>query len=170
MAPSLEQGQSAQLERWNAWIACPRPRSVRLKQDYRFWCIFLIGTMLVVPSLVLWFMASEWRSGPPREVMNSDFWHAMEFVALPLVLLLLVLWIGARDRRLMTNGEISIGKITDVRFQRRPGPIVTYEFLDRFGRLITASSFDLTRSVTPGMAIPIFYNPENPRRSRLHFG
>ena len=39
--------------------------------------------------------------------------------------------------------------------------------LDRSGRLITASSADYTRSFSPEMVIPIFYNPERPERDQV---
>jgi hypothetical protein len=116
---------------------------------------------MIIPSLLLGFLIVEWRASPAKQVMKSDLWSAMPFIVLPPIFLLLVSWISIRDRRLVTQGEISIGKITDVRLRRR-GPDVRYQFLDRSGRLITASSPDNTRSFSPGMSIPIFYNPENP--------
>src|SRR5262249_36512982 len=91
---------------------------------------------------------------------------AMPFILLPLVFLVLALWILIRHKRLVSNGEISIAKVTDMRLKRR-GPTTTYEFLDRAGRLITASSPDNTRTVSVGMVIPIFYNPERPQNDQV---
>jgi hypothetical protein len=59
-----------------------------------------------------------------------------------------------------------IGKVTDVRLRRR-SPAITYEFADRSGRLITASSPDNTRAFAPGMAVPIFYNTESPETEQI---
>jgi len=156
--------QSNQLAQWNAWKSGPRPRTVHLK--HRFWCALLLLTCLTVPSLLLGFLIAEWRTSPARQLMNSDLWSAIPFILLPLIFLLLTLWILIGDRRLVSDGEISIGKITGVRLRRRR-PVVTYEFLDRSGRLITALCPDNTRSFSPGMFIPIFYNAESPQKDQV---
>jgi hypothetical protein len=158
--------QSNQLAQWNAWKASPRPRNVRLKQGYRFWCTLLVATCVIIPSLLLWFLIIEWRASPAKHAMNSDRLNAIPFIVLPLIFLLLAFLTLLGHRRLATHGEISIGKVTNVRL-RRWGPAVTYEFLDRSGRLITASSADNTRSFLLGMVIPIFYNPERPETDQI---
>ena len=149
-------------EQWNGWVACPRPRRLRLKQHYRFWVAFLASTLVIVPATVIGFLALEWRAHPPGKAFKSDFWNALPFVVLPIIVLLLILWILKRDRRMMSHGEISIGKVTRVRRGRRGTPIVTCEFLDRSGRLISVSARDSTRSFAQGMAIPIFYDTGDP--------
>ena len=133
----------------------------RLKQGYRFWCALLTATCVIIPSLLIGFLFVEWRASPSKQAMNSDLWSTMPFIVLPLIFLLIAFWILIGHKRLVTQGELSIGKVTNVRLRRR-GPEVTYEFVDRSGRLITASSPDDTRSFSPGMAIPIFYNTESP--------
>jgi len=138
----------------------------RLKQGYRFWCALLAATCVIIPSLLIGFLFIERRASPSKQAMNSDLWGAMPFIVLPLIFLLIAIWILIGHRRLVTHGEISIGKVTDVRLRRR-GPAVTYEFVDRSGRLITASSPDNTRSFSPGMAIPIFYNTEGPETDQV---
>jgi hypothetical protein len=133
----------------------------RLKQGYRFWCALLAATCVIIPSLLIGFLFVEWRASPSKQAMTSDLWGVMPFIVLPLILLLIAFWISNRDKRLVTHGEMSIAKVIDVRLRRRV-PAITYEFLDRSGRLITASSPDNTRSFSPGMVIPIFYNSEHP--------
>jgi hypothetical protein len=139
---------------------------VRLKDGYRFWIFLLGGTLVIVPILIVGFLISESRAHPPKQVMDSDLWSAMLFVMLPLVFLFVMVWIFHRDRRLVTHGEISIGKVIDVRFRRR-GPVISYEFLDRSGRLITTSSPDNTRSFSPGMVIPVFFDRDSPEKNRV---
>jgi len=146
-------------------MACPRPRPVRLKEGYRFWVALLTATLVIVPVLVVGFLIVEQRAQTPKQVMSGDFW-GIPFVVLPPILLLLMFWIFSAHRRLVTHGEIAIGKVTDVRLRRR-GPVITYEFLDRSGRLITTTSPDSTRSFSPGMDIPIFFNPENPQTDQI---
>jgi hypothetical protein len=88
-------------------------------------------------------------------------------IVLPFAFLLLAFWILIRDKRQVSLGEMSIGEVTGVRLRRR-GLAITYEFLDRSGRLITASSPDDTRSFSPGMVIPIFYSPKVRRQTKSH--
>jgi len=133
----------------------------RLKQGYRFWCVLLAATCVIIPSLLIGFLIVEWRASPSKQAGKSDVWGALPFIVLLLFVLLIAFWISNRDKRLVTHGEISIGKVTDVRWRWRRLDI-TYEFLDISGRLITASSPDNTRSFLPGMVIPIFYNSESP--------
>jgi hypothetical protein len=156
--------QSNQLAQWIAWKAAPRPRVVHLKHP--FWCALLLVTCVAVPSLLIGFLIMEWRANPPKQVMNSDVWTAMPFILLSLIFLLLAFWILIGHRRLVRDGEISIGKVTGVRSVRR-SPYITYEFLDCGGRLITASSPDNTRSFSTGMVVPIFYNPERPQEDQV---
>jgi hypothetical protein len=147
-------------------MASPPPRIVRLKQGYRFWCALLVATCVIVPSLLLGFLIVERRANPAKQVMNSDFWSTVPFIALPLIFLLLASWISIGHRRLVAHGEVSIGKVIGVRILCRR-PDIIYEFLDRSGRLITASSPDDTRSFSSGMVIPIFYNPESPETDQV---
>jgi len=158
--------QPSHLEKWNGWITAPPPRIARLKEGYRFWIVLLGATLVIVPILVVGFLISESRADPPKQVMDSDLWSAMPFVVLPLMFLFVMVWIFHRDRRLVTHGEVSIGKVVDVRFRRR-GPVITYEFLDRSGRLITTSSPDNTRSLSPGMVIPVFFDRNSPETNRV---
>jgi hypothetical protein len=139
---------------------------VRFKQGYRFWWTLVVAACVIIPSLLFGFLIVEWRASPSKQVMNSDLRSAIPFIVLPFAFLLLAFRILTRDKRLVTLGELSIGEVTGVRLRRR-GPAITYEFLDRSGRLITASSPDNTRSFLPRMVIPIFYNPESPETDQV---
>jgi hypothetical protein len=98
--------------------------------------------------------------------MHSDIWSAMPFIAAPLLFMLMLYMFNKRDRKLVSEGEVTIGKVVAVNTKRRYRT-VTYEFLDRSGRLITASCPDNTRSFMKGMAIPVFYNSENPENDQI---
>jgi len=147
-------------------MACPRPRPIRLKRGHRFWVALFTATLVIVPVLVVGFLIVEQRAQPRKQVLSADFWGTIPFVVLPPILLLLMFWIFSAHRRLVTHGEIAIGKVTDVRLRRR-GPVITYEFLDRSGRLITTTAPDSTRSFSPGMDVPVFFNPENPQTDQI---
>jgi hypothetical protein len=154
------------LGQWNAWIACPRPRPVRLKRGYRFWLALLAATLVTAPVSVVGFLISERRAYPLMHVMNADLWKSVPFIVLPPILLLLMFWMFSGHRRLVTNGEVAIARVTDVSSRRR-GQVITYEFLDRSGRLITTTSPDNTRSFSPGMDIAVFFSAENPQTDQI---
>src|SRR5215469_6876746 len=104
--------QSAELAQWNAWSACERPRTVRLK--YRFWCALLFAACVVIPSLLIAFLIVEWRANPAKQVMKSDLWSAMPFI-LPLLFLVVAFWISTGHKQLVSEGEVSIGEVIGVR-------------------------------------------------------
>jgi len=139
---------------------------VRLRKGYRFWVTLLAATCLIIPSVCIASLFVEWRTAPIKQSMNPDLWGVMPFVMLPLIFLFVGFRILIGHRGLLMNGEISIGKVVDVRPRRR-GPEVTYEFLDRSGRLVVASSPDDTHSFSPGMVVPIFYALERPERDQV---
>jgi len=141
---------------------------VRLKQGYRFWATLLAVALVIAPAFVAGFLIVEWRAHPPKQVMDSDFWDAIPFIVLPLIFLLSMLWVFRGQRRLIADGQISIGRVTGVRFRRRRTRMVVYEFLDCSGRSVTASSPDNTGSFSQGMAIPVFFNPRIRRRTKSH--
>ena len=116
---------------------------------------------LAVPSLVTAFLIIEWRSSSERQVL-PDLWNALPFVLLPIAFLVVGSWILIGHRRLVRTGEISLAKVIAVQLRRRV-PAITYEFSDRSGRLISASSPDNSRTISVGMVVPVFYDPENPQ-------
>jgi hypothetical protein len=91
---------------------------------------------------------------------------AMPFIVGPPILLTMIFLILRGDRHLVRRGEISIGTVTGIRNRRR-GRIATYEFLDRSGRVISASCYDNTRSIVVGIQTPVFYNLEDPQRDQI---
>jgi len=127
----------------------------------------IVASMIVTSTVLFGILLAEWKAHPARQTMQSDIWSTVPFVAGALFFLLMFYIFLKRDRRLVRQGEITIGKVVGVRTGRRRGRTVTYEFLDRSGRLITASCPDNTRSLAEGMAIPVFFNSENPESDQI---
>ncbi len=153
---------------WSIWLELPRPRFIRMQRKQRFWVAVVVASMVVIPTVLFGILLTEWKAHPPKQTMQSDIWSTVPFVAGALFFLLMLYIVLRRDRRLVTQGEIAIGRIVSVRTGgRRRGRIVTYEFLDRSGRLITASCADNIRSFSEGMAIPVFFNSENPESDQI---
>ena len=160
---SARDQQSNQIERWSLWRTYQRPRIVRLRSP--FWSVFLLVTLLAVPSLVTAFLIVEWRHSPERQV-SPDLWSALPFILLPIALLVVNFWILIAHRRLVRTGELALAQVIGMKSGRR-GPTIRYEFSDRSGRLISASSPDNSRTISVGMIVPVFYNPENPEGDQV---
>lgn len=68
-----------------------------------------------------------------------------------------------RHQKLMENGAVAIGRITEQRDFKNASAI-RYEFEDSAGHTVTGLGNDRTRSFSPGMSVPVFYDPQNPKR------
>jgi len=149
------------------WQEIPRPRVVRIKRGRKFYLAVIAAALIGVPATSLGSLILEWRTHPTKNAMTSDLWNAVPFIVGPLLLLLFVSVMLRRDRQLMSDGEIAIGKIVSVRRGGRRGWTVTYEFLDSSGQLITASCYDYSRSVIEGAQIPVFFSREDPKKKQI---
>jgi hypothetical protein len=168
MALSEGKPQFGYPQEWATWLQVSPPRVVRMRQGHRFLVIFLTGAVIAVPLILMALLAIEWRAHPPKQIMHRDLWSAVPFFVGPLIVLLVTLSGFKRDRRLMRNGALAIGIVTKVRKGKRGrGRIVTYDFLDGSGRLISASSADNTRSYAAGMPILVFFNIECPETDQV---
>src|SRR5260370_20228347 len=157
---------SADPSEWNIWLELPRPRLVRIQRRQRFWVALIFASMSVIATALFAILFTEWQAHPLKKTMHSDIWSAIPFIAGALLFMLMLYMFNRRDRRLVSEGEVTIGKVVAVG-TRRKYRTVTYEFLNRSGRLITASCPDNTRSFTEGMAIPVFFNSENPESDQI---
>jgi hypothetical protein len=164
---SASYSKSGHPAEWDIWLGLPRPRLVRMQKGQRFWVALIFGAMIAVSTILLGALLTEWESHPTKRTMTTDIWTAVPFIAMGIFLPLLMHISLKSDRRLLRSGEVTIGRVTGVRIGRKRSRIVTYEFLDCSGRLITTSCPDNTRSFSEGMAIPVFFNSENPESDQI---
>jgi hypothetical protein len=168
MPSSVSHSKSQYPAEWDAWLVLPRPRLVRMKKGLWFWIALICTAMIAIPTVLLGALFLEWQAHPAKQMMTDDVWRAMPFIGSGLLILLSIYIFLNKTRRLVTSGELTIGRVTGVRTKgRRQKRIVTYEFLDRSGRSITASCGDSSRTFSEGMAIPVFFNFENPKRDQV---
>ncbi|HVB36392.1 MAG TPA: hypothetical protein VND42_04050 [Candidatus Acidoferrales bacterium] len=69
----------------------------------------------------------------------------------------------ARDQDLVENGAVTIARVTGQRTFKMNSTI-TYEFKDATEKTVSRSANDFTRSFYEGMTVPVFYDPQNPKR------
>src|SRR5579864_4407401 len=68
-----------------------------------------------------------------------------------------------RHQKLMENGAVAMARVTGQRTLKN-NSVITYEFEDADGKTISESGPDLARSLYEGMAVPVFYDPQNSKR------
>jgi hypothetical protein len=69
-----------------------------------------------------------------------------------------------RERQLLANGEITSGYVTSQN-NGRYNQSIQYCFHLPGGRIVTSGCIDASRSLYEGMTVPVFYNPDDPKRS-----
>ena len=136
----------------------PRPRQVRAKG-------FDLITMVTGDILFIcaWF------------VVFGDFWRS-KFLDQPISECFLLSWLifvpfvlvknardFVRDQKLLTYGEVALGRIFEVRAGRH-GRRIQYSFQDLAGRVMAASSRTDSRKASEGSAVPVFFDPSNPQK------
>lgn len=158
---------------WDIWLQLARPRVVRMQKRQRFWITLILTAAIAIATLLLGAVFAEWQTHPTRQMMETDILGAVPFIACGLFLPLIFQFFLKRDRRLLSQGELTIAKIVGVHVGGghlglgQGGRTVTYEFLDHSGRPVTASCPDNTRSFSEGMEVPVFFNSENPESDQI---
>lgn len=140
-----------------------RPRPVRFTEDAKssMWGYGIAGILL---GAFFGFAA----------IRNIDAIRIMEnrsLLALMLLSALLLAGVASllrfrKDKSLVSEGELSIGRVTKQRFLRFKGPhsLVSYEFRTESSEPITGSFQDNSKSLFPGMELIVYYDSKNPRR------
>jgi len=154
-------------QEWNAWLALPRPRRIHWRRGHRFWTSLIIAVPTLTALSLVGILIAEWRVHPPRGSFKSDVLAAAPFIVLGLFFSFSACTTLTQYRGLVREGELVIGRVVGVRAGCRRSRTVTYEFLDRSGRLITTSCQDQSRSFVEGMPLPVFYDFANPEKKQV---
>lgn len=80
-----------------------------------------------------------------------------------LVFMVVVANMAAKQKQLLADGELSMARVAD-RVLARNGPNIRYEFTTLLGEQLSGSAQDGTRKLSVGMSVPVFYDPQNPKR------
>lgn len=68
-----------------------------------------------------------------------------------------------RQKRLLIDGEMCMAGVVD-RIMARNGPNIRYDFTTPLGEHLSGGAVDGTRNLSIEMAVPVFYDPQNPKR------
>jgi hypothetical protein len=135
----------------------PRPRPVRLSFKGEF-----AGLLTVLGPLVLFAVEANDELHHPTPGGITDI--AIFFG--PIVVLLgglLWAWPCIKQRRLVSEGELAIGEITEVVDSPR-NPWVRYKFETPLGEKVKSYHQSYRVDLAPGMKVPVFYDAQKPKR------
>jgi len=139
--------------------ALPRPRQVSVKLAD---VVVAVGLYGVVNAFVIFCVLSSW----PKFQQSSLSVKAFSCIWVFLIIYIPVEGVvrAVRDRLLLTNGDVALGRI--FRISKGRHPRMEFRFEDRTGRTVTASTqaTPRPRSVSEGSAIVVFYDPANPEK------
>jgi hypothetical protein len=140
----------------------PRPRPIRMSRRGKSSAVLVFAILfasmgIFVAGLSAKTAAAAGKPGPPQFLMY----------ALPIVFILVIgpvmLRTILRQKPLLAEGEIGTGRVTERRMARH-GPTIRYEFTSPLGEHFSRSTADGSRQLSEGMNVPIFYDPQNPKK------
>jgi hypothetical protein len=99
---------------WDIWLQLPRPRVVRMQKRQRISITLILTAAIAIATLLLGARFAEWRTHPTRQMMETDILGAVAFLAGGLFRPLIFHFFLKRDRRLLSQGELTIAKIVSV--------------------------------------------------------
>jgi hypothetical protein len=124
--------------------------------------VFLIPAILLMLVTVI---ASN-EHFHPTPGLRAGFFRSLlqDACILSIVLGLIQSRLYVRQKRLVSEGELGIGRVTQVLQAKFGGPYVTYEIETPSGERLSKIASNNKTNLSPGMTVPVFYDRENPRR------
>lgn len=151
-------------EQYAYLISLPPPRPVQLNRRGRRLLTLLLAFALGMEAFLLWSFYGVWEHSAMApnsrglEILLSCFMVLV--AALPFFVRRGIM----RDKNLMECGALATGCVATQKNVKNAS-LITYEFRDAGGRVVTGSGNDLSRSFYPQMTVPVFYDPQNPKRN-----
>lgn len=150
-------------EQYDFLVSLAPPRPVQLSRRGKRLLTLLLAFALGMEAFLLWSFYGVWERS--AMVPNS---RGLEILLLCFMVLVAALPFFVRrgimrDKELMENGVLAMGRVTTQKNVKNAS-LITYEFSDASGKTLTGSGNDLSRSFYPQMTVPIFYDAGNPKR------
>jgi hypothetical protein len=145
-------------------LSLPAPRPVRLNRRGRRVVNLLLLFVFGLEVFLAWTLHGVWYRDQVTAQSRVPEIFLVAFMILIACLPFFMRRGMVRDLKLMENGALAMGRVTEQR-ELRNASAIQYEFEDATGKMVSASANDLTRSFIAGMSIPVFYDAQNPRRN-----
>jgi heme exporter protein D len=145
--------------RSQAMLAVGRPRPVQLISTGRFYLAVLTGIVLAVEVMLLRYLVKTIvAEGSMAEFSAWNWIAAAGAVALLVVLVAIPLRLR-RQKRLLENGEVALGRVTR-QWKAGGNSWIQYE-VNLGGATLRKKSHDPSHRLYTGMKVPIFYDAED---------
>lgn len=142
--------------------ALPRPRTVVTAWRDRIILLAILAFSCIWATLWTRGIYTSWQKG-------NKTWSliALFFLAFLILMTLLEMRRELRNRALLIDGELALGRVTH---QRTTGTKtrkseVSYEFTDAVGRTVTGRGYDWTKKYVENMPLIVFYEPRDPSQN-----
>jgi hypothetical protein len=145
-------------------LSLPPPRPVRLSRRGRRMVNLLLLFVFGMEAFLAWTLHGLWYRDQVMAQSRTPEFFLIAFMILIVSLPFFMRRGMVRDLRLMENGALAMGRVTEQR-ELRNASAITYEFQDATGKTVSASANDLTRTFSTVMTIPVFYEAQNPKRN-----
>ncbi len=140
-------------------LHAPRPRAVRLTSTGRFYFIALAGVGVLFELLLIRRVFRSLRQSESFAALPVIHWLEIVLAAVVFVVLVVLLFGLVRQKRLLSRGEVAVGRVTG-QWRVRGNSWIRYQ-VEVGGSKIEKSVADPTHRFHPGMALPVFYDPAN---------
>ncbi len=140
----------------------PRPRPVRITRRGKTTATVITIALAVSIAVFVGGLVTTSRAAGQNAVPPGFFSFALP-IALVVVVVLVMLRTIQQQKILLAEGEIAIARVTK-RWIARNGPNVRYEFTTPLGEHFSRSAADVSRQLSVGMNVPIFYDSQRPKK------
>jgi len=144
-----------------------RPRQVRMsRQGKMSTATIVISVLMFAGVLIAMVLLHPGAPRVPPAGQSSIPPRSVVFV-IPLCLMAAVVFFMRRSlvqqKWLLSMGEVALGRVTKT-WTARNGNGVRYEFTTLTGETLSRTATDATRRLIPGMSLPVFYDPAQPKK------
>ncbi len=140
----------------------PRPRRVRMSRKGKSTAVLVSVILFVSMSIFVAGISAKSAAAVQNGAAPQTLIYALPILFI-LVFVPLMLGTIARQKTLLVNGEIGLGKVTGRRLARH-GPVIRYEFTTSIGEHFSRKGSDGTGQLSVGMRVPIFYDERNSKK------
>jgi hypothetical protein len=140
----------------------PRPRAVRISRQGKLTVAVLLCAIAVSVVAFLWVgFATGSLAGSPHPPASAR--QLVLPIAMVVAALVFLLGVSGQEKRLLRDGEVGRGRVTECRAGHR-GTYIRYEFRSPAGQSFSRYAADRSRKLANGMSVPIFFDPNDPKK------
>lgn len=165
-APQAQPGPTVMFPpdpKYEALLSVPCPRQIRVSTRGKLSLFVGLIVVAVFGSFVGKGLYATWAQAQSFAAFGSKDWLLVGLAVLLLLIPYGIWRAQVRECDLLENGEVAMARITGQWFNRSDYSI-RYEFTDFLGHSHQGMCSDNTQKLQQGMAVPVFYDRQNPDR------